>query len=153
MNRIQCKKTPSWLIIQKDKCIMDPIFSIYQCFYYQKPEILQKWYFLSQLQRTIWKQYLYIEERYLKVLKLLYCWRFKSLCQFGSFKGGFLYGWTLKWVYFLNRIRKNCIYFGELRKTGILSYTEILILYFEGRNTTKFHYCWNSGLTLCQGVI
>ena len=116
MNRIQCKKTPSWLIIQKDKCIMDPIFSIYQCFYYQKPEILQKWYFLSQLQRTIWKQYLYIEERYLKVLKLLYCWRFKSLCQFGSFKGGFLYGRTWKLVYFLNEIRKIVYTLANFRK-------------------------------------
>ena len=45
---------------------------------------------------------------------------------------------------------KNCIYFGELPKTGILSDTEIL--YFEGRNTAKFQYCLNSGLTLCQGV-
>ena len=138
------------MIIQKDKCTMVPIFTIYWCFYCQKPEILQKWGFYLNC-RELYGNSIYVEERYLKVLKLLY-W-FKSLCQFGSFKGGFLYGWTLKWVYFLNRIRKNCIYFGELRKTGILSYTEILILYFEGRNTTKFHYCWNSGLTLCQGVI
>ena len=47
------------------------------------------------------------------------------------------------------------VYFGGLRKTGILSDTEIL--YFEGPNTAKFQsyghwYCLNSSLGLCPGV-
>ena len=45
---------------------------------------------------------------------------------------GFHYGGTQKLAYFLNSIRKNCMYFDRLRKTGILSDTKIL--YFEGRN-------------------
>ena len=55
-----------------------------------------------------------------------------------SIKGGFLYGATTKLAYFLNKIRKICIHFGGLRKTGILSDTEIL--YFEGRKTAKFQF-------------
>ena len=49
---------------------------------------------------------------------------------------GFRDGRTRKLAYFLNGIRENFIYFGGLRKTGMLSDTEIL--YFEGRNTVKF---------------
>ena len=52
--------------------------------------------------------------------------------------GGYLYGGTRKLPYFLNAIRKNCIYFGGLRKTGILSDTEIL--YFEGQNTAQLQH-------------
>ena len=68
---------------------------------------------------------------------------------------GVLYGGARKFAYFLNRILKNCIYFGGLRKTGLLSDTEIL--YFVGRNTAKFQsyghlYCLNSSVSLCQGV-
>ena len=50
--------------------------------------------------------------------------------------GGGLYGGTRKLAYFLNGMRKNCIYFGGIRKTEILSDTKIL--YFEGLNTEKF---------------
>ena len=51
-------------------------------------------------------------------------------------EGGILYGEIRKLAYFLKGIRKNCIYFGGLRKKGILSDTEILN--FEGQNTAKF---------------
>ena len=59
------------------------------------------------------------------------------------------------WPIFATKFGKNCIYFGVLRKTGILSETEIL--YFEGRNTAKFQsyehwYSLNSNVSLCQGV-
>ena len=59
-----------------------------------------------------------------------------AILEIVSKEGGFLYGGTRKLAYFLNGIRKNRIYFGGYRKTGILSYTEIL--YLEERNTAKF---------------
>ena len=52
------------------------------------------------------------------------------------YAGGFLYGRTRALAYFLNGIRKNCIYFGGFRKTGKLSDTKIS--YCEGRNMAKF---------------
>ena len=55
---------------------------------------------------------------------------------FFVFWGVVLYGGTQKLAYFPNEIRKNCIYFGGFRQTGILSDTKIV--YFEGRNTAKF---------------
>ena len=51
--------------------------------------------------------------------------------------GVVLYGGTQKLAYFLNGIRKNCVYFDGLRKTGILSDTEILYLN-GGMNAAKF---------------
>ena len=70
-------------------------------------------------------------------------------------RGGVPYGGTRKLAYFLNGIKKSCIYFGGLRKTGILLDTKIL--YFEGLNTAKFqyngHWYWlNSSVSLYQGV-
>ena len=45
-----------------------------------------------------------------------------------SSRGEVLYWGTLKLAHFLNGIRKNCIYFGGLSKTGILSDTEKLCI-------------------------
>ena len=51
---------------------------------------------------------------------------------------GFLYSGILKLAYFLIGIRKNCVYFGEFRKIGILSDKENL--YFEGQDTQSSYH-------------
>ena len=52
--------------------------------------------------------------------------------------GGVLHSGTRKFANFFNGIQNSCIYLGALRKTGILSDTDIS--HFEGQNTAKLQF-------------